>query len=89
MRGEHTWDRLLDLEEKCLNEFGGMLDLLDSKSGTWRVSDGRILFQNDKDAEKYNAFLSHVRRYFEEETRIQKENAEDVKADLLRMRRGL
>lgn len=79
-------DRAWDIEEKCVDEYENMLNILEAKSGSWTVARGKLVFQIDQDAEKYNAFLANIRYLTMEQKQIIK-NAEDAsKAGFARMR---
>jgi hypothetical protein len=81
-------DRQGILEEKILGEAEKILNLLEAKSGSWTVLDGKLLFQSGQDAEDYNAFLSRIRQYAAEQEQIKKEAVDSVKAGFARMKEG-
>lgn len=82
-------DRRWDLEEKCVDEFGNILNFLNAKSGSWRAVNGTMSFQSEQDTQKYNALLSSIRRSATEVVQIQKEAAEACRANFARLREGL
>lgn len=82
-------DMMWELEAKCIGEYEKILDLLDARWESWSAVNGRLVFQDKQDAEKYNALVTRIQQYVAEYEKMTEQIREGCKSDFARMKQGL
>ena len=79
-------DMIWELEAKTISEFEKIIDLLETRAGSWSVVDEGLVFQFGPDADKCNAHLSNIQQYAAEQERIRKQAQEASQSGLAEMK---
>jgi hypothetical protein len=69
-------DSIWDLEAESVAEFENIFTFLSKRKGAWKVRDGNLLFENDRDLKEFNSYLTRIQELATKEETIQKQSIE-------------
>ena len=80
--GRQRIDTAWDIQSRILLQFGKIIDLLDSKHGTWRIEGKHIMFSKQNDLDEFNNYLHSIQTLTAEEHAMRDQNHETVENNL-------
>lgn len=73
-------DTLLPLEDKIIDEFENIIDLLSERKGAWVIDGEHISFNNDNDLERFDSYISAIQKIANRQEDFKRQNAQTSNA---------
>ena len=70
------------MEAKIVNEFENIINMLSAREGAWIVEGEQILFYDDADLARFNAYISSIQDMVNQQEEIQRQAVEKVDRNL-------
>jgi len=84
--GRQQIDDMWDIQSRILSKFGKIIDLLDSRRGTWHIAGKHIIFSKQNDLDEFNNYLHSVRALTAEEHAMRDQNNKAVENNLSQLK---